>query len=163
MDILNAYREVAEKHSLPKMMPGGYSVDTDQHTSSSSLWAALTELAPNQGWLLFQSWQMPFEQGLPEREPGWGTLLSAEACTEHSDRTLSITIEQDGCGGWVLTTYTHDTELDGLYDEVKHLVYEPAWRQSADTAPRKLCYRRYWQHDAHQGYLQSAACFIGFE
>ena len=158
MDILNAYRAMADKHRLPKLTPGGYKAESRSLTTPDEAWNQLLALVPRQGWLLFQSAQMPFMDGLPERQPDWGVPLAAEAYTTRDDATISIALEQDGRGGWILTTYTHEGQGESFYDETKHLAHNQSL-----TGPGKLNYRRYWCYDQHQGYVQAVACFIGFE
>lgn len=157
MDILNAYRAIAAKHGLPLMHAGGYRPHNDPIATPDEAWNRLASLGPRQGWLLFQSAQMLFVESLPERNPAWGVLLAAEGYTEHGGTPLSIAMEQDGRGGWNLTTYTHLGEGEFLYDELEQLAHN----QGRD-GPGRLKYRRYWRHDPRQGYLQAAACFIGF-
>lgn len=166
MDILNAYHAVKtavdggladRKAHLPGMRYGGYSVSGETITRPDDVWARLTALDPRQGWLLFQSAQMPFLDGLPERNPAWGVLLAAEGYMEQDGATVSLALDQDGHGGWTLTTYTHEGQGDDLYDELEQLTHNPS-----KTGPGKLRYRRYWCLDPDQGYVQAAACFIGF-
>jgi hypothetical protein len=161
MDILDAYRRVAAEnkdYDLPALRQGGYKANHEAIDTPQTVWEKLVQLTPRQGWLLFQSAQMPFLDGLPERNPIWGVLLAAEAYTQRSDEVLSIALEQNGLGGWNLTTYTHLGEGDCLCDELEQLAYNPG-----NDGPRKLKYRRYWRHDERQGYAQAVACFIGFE
>lgn len=166
MDILNAYHAVKaavdsdlkdkESH-LPVMRHGAYAIGSETFTEPNAVWARLVALAPRQGWLLFQSRQMAFVDGLPERDPAWGVLLAAEGYTEQDGATVSLALDQDGRGGWALTTYTHEGQGDDLYDEPEQLAHNPS-----KTGPGTLRYRRYWQLDPDQGYTQAAACFIGF-
>jgi hypothetical protein len=158
MDILNAYQSLAAKHDLPKMKVGGYESACEAIATPADAWMRLAALDPRDGWLLFQSYQCSFLAGLPEREPSWGVPLAAEAYTEINGATVSIVLEQDGRGGWILTRYTHTGEGVYLLDELKQLLHNPS-----KDGPGKLKYRRYWRLDGRQGYLQAAACFIGFE
>ena len=159
MDILNAYRAVADKHGLPQLTPGGYKAESRSLATPDEAWNQLTALVPHQGWLLFQSAQMPFMDGLPERQPDWGVPLAAEAYAERNGAAISIALEQDGRGSWTLTTYTHEGEGDALCDETAHLAHN----HPGATGPNKLNYRRYWRYDQRQGYVQAVACLIGFK
>lgn len=167
MDILSAYHAVKsavdsdckdKKTHLPEMRRGGFVSSSQPIAQPEDVWTTLTALAPRQGWLLFQSAQRAFVDGLPERDPAWGVLLAAEGYTERDGATVSFALDQDGRGGWTLTTYTHEGEGDDLCDEIAQLSHNPS-----KTGPGKLTYRRYWRLDPEQGYLQAAACFIGFD
>ncbi len=157
MDILDAYRIVARKHDLPPMQSGGYRPHDDPIATPDAAWNRLASINPRQGWLLFQSAQMAFLDGLPERNPAWGVLLAAEGYAEHEGAPVSIALEQDGRGGWVLTTFTHLGEGDCLWDKPEQLAYN-----RGTEGPGRLKYRRYWRYDEQQGYVQAAACFMGF-
>lgn len=156
MDILNAYQTLAARHGLPGMQTGGYEPASVAIATPGEAWRKLAALDPRQGWLLFQSKQLAFVDGLPERDPSWGILLAAEAYTEIDGARVSIALEQDGSGGWVLARCTHTGEGEYLQDELQQLAHNP-------SGPSKLKYRCYWRLDKQQGYVQAAACFLGFE
>lgn len=152
MEMLKAYQMLSKKHHLPEMQPGGIKVQSRVFRDPEALWAELQSLQPSQGWLMFQSYQMPFHDGLPESQPDWGCLHSCEAVTEQGD---SLAVLPDGQGGWRLIEYIPDDDAPGLWDEVRQFAHAP------DSG--MLCYRRYWVNEQGQGYVQKHACFIGFE
>ena len=152
MDILQPYKQLQQRHKLPKMQAGGVKVNSQAYDDPQALWEALQSQQPGQGWLMFQSAQMPFHDGLPERASDWGLLLTCEAVTNDGK---SLAVVQDGRGGWRLITYVEDTNMPGLWDAVSQFAHAP------DTG--KLCYRRYWVDEPEQGFVQQHACFIGFE
>jgi hypothetical protein len=157
MNVLSEYQILAERHQLPLMQPGGYVANSETLEDPDQVWNRLSELRPSQGWLLFQSHQVPFTNGLVEPKPEWGVLLAAEAYGETAGASTSIALEQDGRGGWVLTRYTHAQEGDHLYDEPDQLAHT-----RGRPGPSKLRYRRYWRLDPELGYVQAVACFTGF-
>ena len=152
MEILKAYSTLQQAQKLPKMQLGGVKVECRSFNDPQALWKELQSHQPSQGWLMFQSTQMPFQGGLPERQPDWGWLLACEAVNADGD---SLAILQDGQGGWRLIEYIADADMPGLWDEVRQFAHAP------DKG--KLCYRRYWADEQEQGFVQKHACFIGFE
>jgi hypothetical protein len=154
VDLLKAYHAIAgdKAFELPVMRSGGLSENLETLAEPEQVTARLTGLAPTQGWLLFQSWQGPFHDGLPQFDPAWGLLLACEAVTAEG---VSLALDQDGLGGWRLLCATHQETGDCLVDELQLLAHTPA--------TGNLCYRRYWRRQPGQGYVQAAACFIGFE
>ncbi len=152
MDTLEAYNSIAETEKLPKMKRGGLDINTDSLQDPDEIWRRIGELNPTQGWLLFQSHQTVFHDGLPAPHDVWGMLLACEAIDAEG---VSLALEQDGTGGWRLTRYRHEAEGDMLIDEPTFLAHDPK--------SGSLCYRRYWRQDTEQGYVQAVACFIGFE
>lgn len=152
MDILKAYSTLQQSQKLPEMHPGGVKVSSQRYADTQALWAALESHHPTQGWLMFQSTQMPFHDGLPQRQPDWGWLLACEAVNADGD---SLAILQDGQGGWRLIEYIADADMHGLWDEMRQIVH------AKDTG--ELCYRRYWVDEQEQGFVQKHACFIGFK
>jgi len=154
-EVLEAYQALAiqkGKDRMPSMQPGGVWVDSLTVEQQDVVWQELTKRQPMQGWLLFQSQQMAFHQGLPKLRDEWGFLLGCEAVAESGD---SIAILQDGQGGWCILDYRHHAEAEGLWDEVRQYAHDPA--------TGRLCYRRYWEDAPGQGFVQQHACFIGFE
>lgn len=153
---LSAYEALRERMNdklrLPAMHAGGHRLVTMPFDAPDRLWNALLEQAPTQGWLQFQSLQCAFPDGLPKPEANWGLLLAAEAVNSQGD---SLIVGRDGHGAWLLSRCIHGPEQPGLWDEVHHLAHNP------DTGT--LRYRRYWRLDPEQGYVQTRACFIGFE
>ncbi len=69
---------------------------------------ALKDFQPQQGWLCFQSAVVPFKKGeLPDK----GTILYGEV---KDKKHQALHIQQNGNGGWLLTTYQQqagDTHL----------------------------------------------------
>ncbi len=151
MTVLDAYRKIAERHSLPALQQGGYGSEIMRFSSPDALWQSVLALAPNQGWLQFQSRQLHFHNKLPLQENNWGFLLCAEMITVNN---LSLAINPDGAGGWCLAQYRHQDSGNLLYDELHQLAHAPK--------TGSLRYRRYWRYDTKQGYLQDCACFMGF-
>ena len=153
MDILHAYQKVAnEPADLPTMQRGSFDANTSRYNDPTTLWDALQALAPQQGWIQFQSHQCAFQNSLPEPEEHWGQLLAAEACDANGN---SIHLSQNNQGGWLISHYQHQTSGEMLCDETTQLAY--------DLKLSQLRYRRYWRHEPGQGYVQTLACFIGFE
>jgi hypothetical protein len=150
--ILIAYEKICagmeERIRLPAMQLGGYQLQADHIADPDALWDTIKQQLPIQGWLQFQSWQGIFSDHLPMREDHWGYLLAAEAVTADG---LSLTIAQDGRGGWILSRYQHLPDIAGIWDKVQHLTHDG----------QVLIYRRYWHLDPEQGYLQERACFMG--
>lgn len=152
MDIIETYNRLAKSEALPKMDRGGYEVLSETLRDPGGVWARLKELAPVQGWLLFQSHQTAFRSGLPEAQPEWGVLLACEAADTHGN---SIALGQDGAGGWRVTLYRHAAGGDMLFDKPALIASDPACGH--------LRYRRYWRREADGGYVQAVACFVGFD
>ena len=151
-EILEAYKGLAEKHDLPEMQAGNFEMECERISEPNEVWNAVARRNPLEGWLLFQSHQTGFRGGLPPHEEDWGQLLACEAVT---DDGRSLFLEQDGAGGWRLLLFTHAQAGDDiLFDEPEFLAYDPQWGV--------LRYRRYWRYFPEQGYVQEAACFIGF-
>lgn len=136
---------------LPTMQAGGLEQHRQRHAQPAAIWSALSDRAPRQGWLQFQSHQLSFREGLPSPAPEWGVLLQAEAIAADG---LSLSVHRHPQDGWVLTTSRHLETGERLCDVVSHL---------AHAAPGALMYRRYWQLDSALGAVQTASCFIGFE
>lgn len=152
MDTLQAYDKLQQASKLPKMHPGGVITKSQTFDDPQALWAAFESRQPDQGWLMFQSEQMAFHEGLPERRDDWGCLLCCEAVTAAGE---TLAIIQDGRGGWRLIESTADAEAPGLWDEVRQFAHAPG--------AGMLRYRRYWVDEQEQGFVQKHACFIGFE
>jgi hypothetical protein len=153
MEILEAYRQIAARHELPTMEHGSYeSVAPRSFADPQLLWAALVAAEPKQGWLQFQSKQLPFREGLPQPQDHWGYLLAMEAVDA---RGRCILVNPDGAGGWRLSFHEHRNHGDLLWDQVVQLAHDPA--------TGRLRYRRYWKYDTEQGYVQVLACFTGFQ
>lgn len=154
MDVLDAYNRIARnrRFKLPKIDRSGLVIETNRLSEPADVWPALAAHAPTQGWLQSQSAQMAFDDGLPEPATEWGLLLAAEAVISYD---LSISLSLDGAGGWTLISYRKEAAGDLLHD----VVTQPAY----DRRNGVLRYRRWWRRDDQQGYLQVAACFIGYE
>ena len=152
MELLKAYNNIAKKYNLPEMNRGGFNPETRTISKSEEVWSSLEKCTPACGWLLFQSRQLSFVDGLPEPESDWGQLLASEAVDIEG---RSLTLEQDGTGGWLLTAHKHSKEGDCLVDKPTLLAHNPE--------SGKLKYKRYWYLQPEQGYVQVAACFTGFE
>lgn len=152
MNILNAYKLVATNQSLPQMTGATLHRQTTTHANAQSLWEALAACGPTQGWLQFQSRQFAFFDGLPESLPEWGVLLAAEAFTTDGD---SVNVSLGPSGTWLLLRSHHAAGTELLCDEITLLAHGP------ETGA--LHYRRYWMNDPTQGFVQVAACFLGFE
>jgi hypothetical protein len=107
---------------------------------------ALKDFQPQQGWLCFQSTIVPFKKGeLPDK----GTILYGEVKGKNRQ---ALHIQQNGNGGWLLTTFQEQegdthlveyTQLLGEFDDFLH-------------------YRVFWQQDGDQGYRPICAAFNGF-
>ena len=151
-ELLEAYQVVARSLELPSMEIGGSEIQRQDFTDAESVWSAIQAAGAKEGWLQFQSQQIPFQGGLPEPEAAWGLLLSAEAVTVEGD---SLALNPNGAGGWRLARFHHREVGELLHDVVVQLAH--------DRALGKLRYRRYWRRDATQGCVQSHACFIGFD
>ncbi|HDL50317.1 MAG TPA: hypothetical protein ENH33_10240 [Actinobacteria bacterium] len=137
---------------LPIMRSGGCRVEPRRFDDPAALWEAFKALAPTQGWLQFQSHQTAFFDTLPDLQETWGLLLCAEASDGDAN---SLSLVQDGRGGWLLARFVHDERAPGLWDELRQLAHDPK--------VGALRYRRYWRLDPEQGCVQEHACFIGFE
>lgn len=137
--------------SLPAMRSGGMSLRTDAYETHEALWNALRATKPLSGWLLFQSYQQAFDGELPTPQPKWGRLLQAEAATQDG---RSITVSRPPRAGWRVVATEHQITGDLLWDECRHLAYDPKLGV--------LRYRRYWRDHPELGLIQVAACFFGF-
>jgi hypothetical protein len=152
-EILQAYMQLhARNASLPVMRRGSVEVRATSLGDPAGLWQELARWEPVQGWLMFQSIQLAFHQGLFEPRPEWGQLLACEAVNGDGD---GLALLSDGRGGWRLLEFLHRQEGPGLWDEVRQYARTP------DNG--KLVYRRYWQETPERGFEQQHAVFIGFE
>lgn len=140
----------AEDESLPPMTCCGLESDTEEFADPEAAWTALESLSPCEGWVLFQSRQRWFGDGLPRREEEWGFPLAAEAAVSENE---SVRLDHAG-GRWRLTRFTHRPEGALLCDEVGQYLHGGGGR---------LRYRRYWRLDGEQGCVQQQACLIGIE
>ncbi|OZB62253.1 MAG: hypothetical protein B7X31_10045 [Thiomonas sp. 13-66-29] len=153
LDMLDAYNMVAASHGLPHMQSGALLRTTTRHAEPEALWAAFSACQPAEGWLQFQSHQCAFSRGLAPPQASWGILLAAEAVTAQGE---SLAVRQIPRAGWSLLRALHGQGGDSLpFDIVTQLAHNPS--------AGRLRYRRYWQRDPLQGFVQFTACFIGFE
>lgn len=153
-ELLNGYQALRQSSvaaGMPEMTPAGLQRDARTYADPESLWEALLGCEPKQGWLQFQSRQMPFRDGLPTREENWGALLAAEAVC---NATVSLSVRRDAQECWILTRIQHHDLGSLLCDEIIHLAHHPNLGA--------LRYRRYWRTDERCETRQIAACFIGF-
>ncbi len=108
----------------------------------------LKNFQPEEGWLCFQSSVAFFKKG---ELPNKGTILYGEV---KGKNRRALHIQQNGNGGWLLTTLqeqegnTHMVEYTKLLGEFDD--------------PGDLHYRVFWQADAEQGYRPICAAFNGF-
>ncbi len=117
-----------------------------------SAWKAIAEKAPRNGWVLWQSHQTHFENGLPNPKPEWGVLLAAEAVLSDTE-SLRLDYIDDH---WRLTTHCHQPDgAQYLCDRTHQLLHR--------ENDKHLCYRRYWHIDPIQGAVQLHAVFAGIE
>ena len=145
-DLITDYKQLTGLE-LPEMHVGGYRREEPRYFNTSQ--EALDHLRnarPTCGWLLFQSWQGAFSEGLPALDDTWGNLLAAEAVLENGD---CVIVEHRSSGGWRILHLQHDDEADGLWDRVEYLSRQPA--------DGKLVYRRYWDTNATHGAMQVGA------
>lgn len=153
-DICDAYNRLARNHKLPAMGLQTLQVHTQDYADPEAAWKAWQQIAPEAGWLQFQSNVSVFAQGsLPRTEPGWGLLLEAEAC--HQDgRALQLrTLGPTGLRLVIATPGHGHTEY--LTDEVRQLA-------TGKVGYDYLRYRRYWRLDSDRGALPVFAAFLGF-
>ena len=160
-DVLAAYSRIAQDRGLAPMKRGSYRVQVSELClDPDAVWTRVLELAPQEGWLLFQSGQMIFRSGLPSIPANWGLLLAAEATSAEGD---SVCVNQDGSGGWRLVCIRHEPTGEWFCDEVQQLLL------SGSKERRVLYYRRYWRHVpgveklSGRGFVQDRACFLGFK
>lgn len=151
MEHLERYNQLANSLELPPMQAGFCHIETQSAQAPEALEKAIAAFAPSQGWVQYQSWQGLFDQGFPGMDEQRGLLLCAEMVNKQGE---TLTVGPDGNGGWILSHLRHDETGNGAWDEVIHLAHEGA---------RPLRYRRYWQEDAEQGWLQVRAALVGIE
>lgn len=151
-DVLSAYRALQKKYGLPDMETANLHRLVPEHFhDEASLWRAIEEFAPTDGWLCFQSAVRAFSRGELERgRPEDGQLLNGEAVNARNE---SLRIRPDGSGGWWLDIFSEGNGEPCLVDEV---------RLVRRGGPGHLHYRRYWRHHEFHGMHQFAARFIGF-
>jgi len=146
-DLVAQYRALAKALELPDMNPGSIRREgAHDFTTGWETLAYLQNAKPKFGWLLFQSWQGSFSEGLPEVEDKWGNLLAAEVVLSNGETAI---VEQRSGTGWRIIRLAHDDHGDGLWDRCAHLSRRPI--------NDRLVYRRYWRLDAARGAVQVGA------
>ncbi|MGV6817458.1 MAG: hypothetical protein ACWA44_09370 [Thiotrichales bacterium] len=140
MTILDAYKNTAQQHNLPKMQSGSYDSQLTIVEDRETLFSSINFQRPQSGWLQFQSHQCYFIEELVEPEETWGTLMSGEIV--HHDTNIARINLIDG--KWHMNILNHCAEGEMLWDEVEQLL----------PGTGTITYRRYWQQDPEQGYLQ---------
>lgn len=125
--------------------------DTRTEDDARKALRALADLAPREGWCLFQSGQLAFRGGWSDPPGEWGAILAAEAVTADG---RSLRLGRDGGGRWAITVTGHDPGGEGFWDEVEHA--------ASDPGSGKLRYRRYWRLDGQYGAVAVDVCFLGF-
>ena len=137
MTIPTAYQAVADACGLPRMEPGDLQTSSTVLTDADAAWSALREAQPAAGWLMFQSHQCVFRDGLPgEPAPEWGALLAAEVVV---DDDTAIAAQYMGPSGWQVVRRVDQNAGEGLVDEIRLLAHDPGLGG--------LRYRRYWRLD----------------
>ena len=155
MNVLEAYQGLAEANGLPAMVSATVEVERQLLSEPAATWRWLEAQRPVAGWVLFQSNQRVFRDGLPVATEEDGVLLAAEAVTEEGH---SLALQQANGGGWQGLLYRHGEAVEGdmtLADEVQLIAHA--------TGAETLHYRRYWQHEAGCGFVQRAACLVGID
>jgi len=117
---------------------------------------ALKDFQPQQGWLCFQSAVVPFKKD--EELPDKGTILYGEVKGKNRQ---ALHIQQNGNGGWLLTTFQEQDTTFQEPDADTHLVEYTQLLSEFDDLGH-LHYRVFWQQDGEQGYRPICAAFNGF-
>lgn len=160
VDLLTAYGTIADKHSLPPMVQAACKLERQEFSDSRQAWVALTSLAPEQGWLLYQSHVATFEQGhLPDSKSEWGALLAAETADA---RGRAVHLRQTSTGACCLITMTPRYDSDVGVDE-SYLVDEVRQLATNKAPGSRLSHRRFWRLDAEKGPTPIFAIFQGFD
>jgi hypothetical protein len=161
-ELLDAYDQVRRKHDLPAMECAAATVTRrltlapgPDRGVDEDAWTFLHGLAPQEGWLQFQSHVATFtDSDLPEPMEDWGLLLAAEAALADGG---SLVLRPDGRGSLyaTLTTPAAGAGTAFLADRVRH--------RATGRAPGKaINYTRYWQADPERGLVPVIAVFDGF-
>ena len=148
MTLVEQHNTIAKRHGLNTMTAGGCDIEIREHNDAAAAWQALQDASPTRGWFQCQSEQQSFTGALPAHQPDWGALLAAEVVADGS----SLRIEYQ-YGVWRETRYRHLDEGNLLCDEVSQYLHNGG----------QLKYRRYWQQDPEQGWVQTHACLIAVE
>ena len=146
MSVLDAYRRLADMQDkpLPAMEAGGVELSSETLRDAEQVLVRWNACAPVQGWLLFQSHQALFDNGMPTPAPAWGNLLAAEGVDADD---ISWSLAQTGDGRWILTRLAPVVGEQPM-DEVRLL---------ANGVPDTyLRYQRYWQYRPESGRLEQA-------
>lgn len=154
MTVQDAYRRLAEMpdEPLPAMETGGVELTSENLRQPEQVLHRWNACAPVQGWLLFQSHQTLFDNGMPAPAPAWGILLAAEGVDADD---VSWSLAQTGDGGWILTRLAPVTGEQPM-DEVRLL--------ARGTTDSYLHYQRYWEYQAEHGrFEQAVARFRGIK
>lgn len=154
-DLASAYSGLRAAHRLPPMEVRHLRRMPQPLSDPTNPWAAFAALAPQAGWLQFQSQVHCFEQGqLPPPDDESGCLLAAEAVDTQG---RSLLLRQDGRGGFLLVVIS-----DGPGEGATAMLADEVLLLGTGRAPGRLRYRRYWQADDAQGITPVCAAFIGF-
>lgn len=139
-------------------------IDAKTCISPGAVRQELKVFAPIQGWLCFQSKLIRFLQG--ESLPDEGVILYGEVKGKDG---RSLSIQQNGEGGWIMTYYDEQSDGDSHLAENVRLISETHPSDPENTR-YDLNYRVYWgdgdydqEEDDGQGWRQIAAAFDGFE